>query len=70
MQKKHCTGSLKFIKDEAKKFANLLGYNYQSSEWYKNSYSLFNKKYKTIEKSKLKKKSTLKKIKSLFDWDE
>ena len=58
------------LKDEAKKFANLLGYNYQSSEWYKNSYSLFNKKYKTIKKSKLKKKSTLKKIKSLFDWDE
>ena len=58
------------LKDEAKKFANLLGYNYQSSEWYENSYSLFNKKYKTIKKSKLKKKSTLKKIKSLFDWDE
>ena len=58
------------LKDEAKKFANLLGYNYQSSEWYENSYSLFNKKYKTIEKSKLKKKSTLKKIKSLFDWNE
>ena len=58
------------LKDEAKKFANLLGYNYQSSEWYKNSYSLFNKKYKTIKKSKLKKKSTLKKIKSLFDWNE
>ena len=58
------------LKDEAKKYAKLLGYNYQSSEWYENSYSLFNKKYKTIKKSKLKKKSTLKKIKSLFDWDE
>jgi outer membrane protein assembly factor BamD len=58
------------LKGEAKKYANLLGYNYQSSEWYENSYSLFNKKYKTIKKSKLKKKSTLKKIKSLFDLDE
>ena len=58
------------LKDEAKKYAKLLGYNYQSSEWYENSYSLFNKKYKNIKKSKLKKKSTLKKIKSLFDWDE
>ena len=58
------------LKDEAKKYAKLLGYNYQSSEWYKNSYSLFDKKYKIIKKEKIKKKSTLKKIKSLFDWDE
>ena len=58
------------LKDEAKKYAKLLGYNYQSSEWYENSYSLFNKKYKTIKKSKIKKKKTLNKIKSLFDWDE
>ena len=39
------------LKNEAKKYAKLLGYNYQSSEWYENSYSLFNKKYKTIKKS-------------------
>ena len=58
------------LKDEAKKYAKLLGYNYQSSEWYENSYSLFNKKYKTIKKSKIKKKKTLNKIKSLFDRDE
>ena len=58
------------LKNEAKKYAKLLGYNYQSSEWYKNSYSLFDKKYKIIKKQKIKKKSTLKKIKSLFDWDE
>ncbi len=55
------------LKDEAKKYAKLLGYNYQSSEWYKNSYSLFDKKYKFVKKEKIKKKSTLKKIKSLFD---
>ena len=57
------------LKDEAKKYAKLLGYNYQSSEWYKNSYSLFDSKYK-IKKKKIKKKSTLKKIKSLFSGDE
>ena len=58
------------LKDEAKKYAKLLGYNYQSSEWYKNSYSLFDAKYKITKKDKIKKKSTLKKIKSLFDKDE
>ncbi len=31
---------------EAQKYANLLGYNYQSSEWYEKSYKIFNKKYK------------------------
>jgi len=58
------------LKDEAKKYAKLLGYNYQSSEWYKNSYSLFDAKYKIIKKDKIKKKNILKKIKSLFDRDE
>ena len=58
------------LKGEAKKYAKVLGYNYQSSEWYKNSYSLFDKKYKIIKKNKIKRKSTLKKIKSLFDWNE
>ena len=58
------------LKDEAKKYAKVLGYNYQSSEWYKNSYILFDKKYKIIKKNKIKKKSTIKKIKSLFDWNE
>ena len=55
--------------EESKKYANLLGYNYASSDWYKNSYKLFNKKYenpyKKIKKSK--KNSALKKIKSILD---
>ena len=55
------------LKEEAKKYANLLGYNYQSSEWYKHSYSLFDKKYVILKKEKIKKKNTLKKIKSLFN---
>ena len=55
------------LKEEAKKYAKLLGYNYQSSEWYKHSYSLFDKKYVIVKKEKIKNKSTLKKIKSLFN---
>ena len=58
--------------DEAKKYANLLGYNYQSSRWYEQSYSVFNKNYKKIKKNKIKKdkkenNSILRKFKSLFD---
>ena len=42
--------------DESKKYASLLGYNYQSSEWYERSYKVFNKNYKKISKIKNKKK--------------
>ena len=54
--------------EESKKYAALLGYNYQSSEWYKESYKVFNKNYKKISKRKKKnnKLSTLEKIKSLL----
>ena len=41
--------------EESKKYANLLGYNYDSSEWYKASYKVFNKKYEYIEKINPKK---------------
>jgi outer membrane protein assembly factor BamD len=58
------------LKNEAKKYATLLGYNYQSSKWYEQSYNIFNKKYKMIDKKKKQKKSTFKKIKSLFNQDE
>ena len=63
------------LKDEAKKYAKLLGYNYQSSEWYEKSYTVFNKMYEKnkIKKSKEYKKknrSIIKKIKSLFKHDE
>lgn len=34
------------LKKESKKYANLLGYNYQSSDWYEKSYSVFDKQYK------------------------
>ena len=59
------------LKEEAQKYATLLGYNYQSSEWYKKSYVLFNKNYKEnkkkILKNKAKEKSIIKKIKSLIN---
>jgi outer membrane protein assembly factor BamD len=59
------------LKDEAEKYANLLGYNYQSSEWYEKSYVLFNEKYELRKKNNIKKKSKiLKKLKSLFATDE
>ena len=57
---------------EAQKYAQLLGYNYRSSEWYENSYSLFDKRYK-IKKKERKKfsekntKKIIKKFKSLLD---
>ncbi len=56
------------MEEEAKKYAVLLGYNYQSSEWYEKSYKLFNKNYvkRSIKESKKNKKSILKKIKSLL----
>ena len=58
--------------DEAEKYAQLLGYNYQSSEWYENSYSLFDKTYEKKKNSRLrtyKKKSRgfLKKFKTLLE---
>ena len=31
------------LEEESKKYASLLGYNYQSGEWYKESYKIFNK---------------------------
>ena len=55
--------------DEAKKYTALLGYNYQSSEWYERSYKILNKNYEIKETNKdLKKQNSLiKKIKGLFN---
>ena len=61
------------LNEEAKKYAKLLGYNYQSSKWYEMSYSVFNEKYKKISQENSKKnKNTnniIKKIKSLLEWN-
>jgi len=54
--------------EEAKQTAAILGYNYQSGEWYERSYKVFNKKYKTKKIKKDKKKGLIRrKIKSLFE---
>ena len=57
------------LTQESKKYAKVLGYNYQSSEWYKQSYKVFNKDYE-VKKKKVKKKRKKgliwRKFKSLF----
>ncbi len=58
--------------DEAERYAKLLGYNYQSSKWYENSYSLFDKKYKKRKKKRSKKDKKkgdglIKKFKTLLE---
>ena len=53
--------------DESQKYAKLLGYNYQSSKWYQQTYSVFNKTYKQNNIKLKKKNSKLQKIKSLFE---
>ena len=54
--------------EESKKYAITLGYNYQSSEWYENSYQVFNKNYKKIIKKRQNKKSKslIKRIRSII----
>ena len=55
------------MENESLKYASLLGYNYNSGEWYKETYKIFNKKYEfTIPKKKNEKSKILSKIKSLF----
>ena len=57
------------LTEEAQKYASLLGYNYQSSQWYEESYKIINKNYKRkkINNNKEKEKDTLlKKFKNIF----
>ena len=56
------------LKEEAQKYASTLGYNYQSSKWYENSYAVFDKKYKMNKIKRTKEKNKfLNKIKSLLN---
>ena len=52
--------------DESQKYASLLGYNYQSSEWYSKSYKIFNENYKSKHQLKKEKEGILKKFKKLL----
>ena len=40
--------------EEAKSYASVLGYNYNSSEWFKASYQIMNKDYRIIKQEKFK----------------
>ena len=52
--------------EESQKYASLLGYNYQSSEWYSKSYKIFNKNYKSKLEVKREKDGILQKFKKLL----
>ena len=56
------------LEEESQKYASILGYNYQSSNWYKKSYKIFNKDYsEQIPKIKKDKKGVINKFKKLFE---
>ena len=56
------------LENEAKKYANILGYNYNSSEWFEQSYKILNENYEFSNNKVIKKddswyKKIIKKIK-------
>jgi len=57
------------LEDESQKYANILGYNYLSSQWYEKSYKIFNKEYKKKSPTNIddNKKGVIEKFKKLFD---
>ena len=52
------------LENKAKKYAKILGYNYNSSQWFEQSYKILNKDYEIIRKkdSKPKKESIIQRI--------
>ena len=55
------------MEEESLKHASLLGYNYNSGEWYKETYKIFNRKYKiSVPENKKEKSKILRRIKNLF----
>ncbi len=57
------------LTEESQKYAKLLGYNYLSSRWYKESYRIFNRNYES-PREKIKKKERnfiIRKFKSIFN---
>ena len=46
------------LEEEAQNYANILGYNYNSGEWFEQSYKILNKDYQIIKKSNLEKKES------------
>jgi len=59
------------LEDEAKAAAIMLGYNYNSSEWYQKSYKVLNKNYKPLKIEKNKEEGLVKRtIKKILFLDE
>ena len=54
------------LEDEAKKYANILGYNYNSSEWYEQSFKILNKDYEIKNKKNKDKEKLLDRIRSFL----
>ena len=55
--------------DEAKRYASILGYNYNSSDWFKQSYKVLNKNYEFKNKEEVKSNDNLlKKILKRIKW--
>ncbi len=52
--------------EESEKYASLLGYNYQSSQWYEQTYKIFNQDYEASFEIKKEKNSVFQKFKRLF----
>ena len=52
--------------DEAKAAASLLGYNYNSSEWYEKSYTVLNKNYKPVKTQDKEENKLVDRIKKIF----
>ena len=55
------------LENEAKKYAKILGYNYNSREWFEKSYKILNRDYdsnikNTVKKQKKSEKSVIKRI--------
>jgi len=57
--------------DESKKYSSLLVYNYQSSQWYKETFKIFNKNYSIpIKQNQKNKKGLIKQFKNFFNQNE
>ncbi len=55
------------MEKESLKYASLLGYNYNSGEWYKETYKIFNRKYEiSVPEKREEKSKILSRIKNLF----
>ena len=46
------------LENEAKEYASILGYNYNSGEWFKQTYKILNKEYKISKKNVSSKNKT------------